>query len=108
MALLAYQPIPIQGLNPTYVAAAAGGDTVPMNTRGFLHVKNGSGAAVTVTVVIPGNSYGQPIPDVPVAIAAGGAQFIGPFSSDMVNATLTGVDVTYSASASVTVAAVTI
>lgn len=103
MALLTHQAPKLSGTAVTYVAAAAGGDTLGHTRDGVLRVKNGSAGSVTVTVVTPGNTkYGQPDPDIPVAVAAGAEVAIGPFPGDL--AVDGEVSVTYSAVASVTVA----
>ena len=43
----------------------------------MLRVKNGSASSITVTVVVPGSTYGQANPDVPVVVAAGTEAAIG-------------------------------
>lgn len=104
MPLITPQSIPETGRDPVYVAASAGGDTVAPAAGLALHVKNGGAAAITVTVVRPGSSYGQANPDVPVTIAAAGAQFIRVPPEFADAATAGNVSITYSAVTSVTVA----
>lgn len=105
MAVLSQLTSKIAGTQVTYVAASAGGDTFPANDRAHLHVKNGSGASITVTVVTPGTTkYGQADPDVAVAVPAGQEYVIGPFPADLANPADSRVAVTYSAVASLTVA----
>lgn len=107
MALLATQQVSILGLAPTYTAAAGGGDTFAVNDHAFLIVKNGSGASITVTVDVPGNTkYGQAAPDVAVVVPAAGERHVGPFPADLANATDFLVHVTYSGVTSLTVAVV--
>lgn len=103
MALLTYQPPTLAGTPITYAAASADGDTMGRTAAGALRVKNGSAAAITVTVITPGNTqYGQADPDIPVSVAAGAEVAIGPFPDGLA---VDGViSVTYSAVASVTVA----
>lgn len=109
MATLPYVQVGIAGTNPGLVAAAAGGDKVAPNERGALHVRNGSGASINVTVVVPGNTkYGQANPDVVVAVPAGADRLIGPFPSDLADPADGLVAITYSAVTTVTVAAVQI
>ena len=109
MTNLSYQSAKIGGTPVTLAAATAGGDTVQPNSRGALLVQNGSGASVTVTVAVPGNTkYGQPEPDVAVTVAAGAYELIGPFPQDLGDPADGLVHVTYSAAASVNVAAVQI
>lgn len=108
MANLAQQSIGIGGLTPAYVAASAGGDSVQPNDRGFLHVKNGAGAPVTVTIAVPGKEYGVDRADVAVAVAAGADVMIGPMPSDLADPATHRVMITYSAAASVTVASLSL
>lgn len=105
MALLASQPISRSGLTPAYAAASAGGDKFVPGEHTVLHVKNGSGASITATVVTPGQIAGLAIADVTKTIAAGAEAFIGPLPAELFRDSDDGYgDVTYSASASVTVA----
>lgn len=108
MAILATQSVTRAGLTPAYGAAAAGGDKFTPNDRTVLHVKNASAASVTVTVDVPAEAFpGAAIADTAVAVPAGSERLIGPFPpryyADPTDAGL--ADVTYSASASVTVGA---
>lgn len=106
MALLAKQIAKIGGTAVAFAAAAAGGDQVKADTRSVLLVKNGAGALITVTVVIPGNTeFGQPQPDVAVDVAAGATAAIGPFPREAGDDS-GQVTVTYSDATSVTVAVV--
>lgn len=106
MALLTLQQIGVTGTAPNYVAASAGGDTIPPDDDGFLHVKNGSGAGMTVTVVTPGNGPGGiAVPDIAVAVPAGGDRFIGPLNAALMDPSTGTAGVTYSATAGVTIAA---
>ena len=119
MATLTKQRIAQNGLAPTFVAAAGGGDKVRVRDepdsggRTFLVVKNGSGASVTVTLDDPNSS--APVgalqfnPDVAVAVPAGAERWIGPLSDGRFTNDSDGlVAWTYSAVTSVTVAVMTI
>ena len=53
--LLAPQAVAITGTTVAFTAADVTGNTFSPNTRGCLHVKNGSGVSITATVVVPGN-----------------------------------------------------
>lgn len=108
MTLLNPQGITVDGLNATYVAANAGGDSCVPGDRVFLHVKNSGGSSVTVTVVVPGSEYGQPRPDIPVTVAATGEEFIGPLVADLADPTTHDVGWTYSTATGVTVAVLNI
>ena len=105
MALLSPQQVQITGTAATYAAAAVAGDSVRPDDRTFLHVKNASAGAVTVTVVVPGEQFGQPLADVPVSVPAGGERLIGPLVRSLAGSSDV-VDITYSAVTSVTVAAI--
>ena len=51
MALLTRQKITEAGLTPAYAAAGAGGDTIDnADGKTYLHVKNGGGSPMTVTI----------------------------------------------------------
>lgn len=102
MALLARQAPSLYGTAITYAAAAAGGDTFGWVADGVLRVKNGSASSITATVVVPGTTYGQANPDVPVVVAAGAEAAIGPIPSAL--AVEGVVSVTYTAVTTVTVA----
>ena len=108
MALLATQQIQITGPAITLAAAAGGGDTVTAGDRTFLWAKNGSGGAITVTVVVPGSYFGQALVDVPVSVpATTGERLIGPLDPRLADTTGV-VSITYSGVTSLTVAAVRI
>lgn len=104
MAALATQQIGVTGLAPNYTAAGGSGDTIAPDDRTFLHVKNGSGASVTVTVAVPGQEYGQDRADVQLAVGAGADKFVF-IPAEIDDPSDHRVHVTYSATASVTVAA---
>src|SRR5690554_4260675 len=103
MALLAPQQIQITGTEVTYTAASAGGDTVAPGDNVVLHVRNGDAVDHTVTVVVPGERFGQANPDVAVVVTAGEDRFIGPLTSALADDGV--VSITYDATTSVTVAA---
>lgn len=107
MALLTTQTIKGSGITPTYAAASAGGDKVSLaalNT--FLHIKNGGGSSITVTVTTQNADYrGLTLPDRTVTVAAAGEQMIGPLDASL-QADINGqASIGYSAVTSVTVAA---
>jgi hypothetical protein len=110
MALLAIQTIKASGTSPTYGTAAGGGDKVSLaapNT--FIHVKNGGGATVTVTVTTQSNSYkGLTVPDRTVTVAASGESMIGPLDPALHSDINVQASIGYSAVTSVTVAALRI
>lgn len=104
MATLTLQDVSTAGTAPTYSAAAGGGDSVPYDPNGFVHAKNGSGSAITVTVAVPGTTFGQNNPDVAKSIAAGGDALIK-MARGMVNSSTGLIDLTYSGVTSLTLAA---
>lgn len=108
MSLLAYQQAKPTGQAVTMQAASGGGDTIPVSANGALLVRNGDASQKTVTIVVPGEQYGQARPDIPVVVAAGATALIGPFPFDLADPVTRLVNVTYSAVTSVTVAAITI
>lgn len=78
MALVAVQNITTSGLiAATYSAATTGpGDTVVPAQGRFIHVKNGSGGALTVTLVTPETRDGNAVADKTVAFTTGQEGFI--------------------------------
>lgn len=108
MATVQSERIQIAGTEATYNAASAGGDKVAPGDDVVLHVKNGSAGAITCTVVTPGKVAGQDIGDVAVSVPAGGDRFIGPLVPRHFEGSDGLVSVTWSATASVTFAAVRI
>lgn len=107
MAVVSPQTVQIAGTAPTYNAASAGGDKVSRpGTNVVLHVKNGSAGAITATVVTPGTIAGQAIGDVAVSVPASGERFIGPLTRQYFANSDGQVDLTWSASASVTFAVI--
>lgn len=108
MAQLAYQQVTLTGLVPTLVAASGGGDTVLPDDDGFLFVKNGSGAGMTVTITTPGvGPGGVAVPDVTsVSIGAGLVGLVGPLNAALQDPTTGFVSIAYSATTTITVGAV--
>lgn len=104
MALVNAQQIALAGLAAAYSAASAGGDEFKPDDTIVLHVKNGSAAAITATIVTPGTVVGQPIGDIAVSVPAAGERFIGPFPREHFAAADGNADITWSAAASVTFA----
>lgn len=102
MALLAAQSISLTGNTATYSAVNASDTLTYTNAPRVLHVKNGGGGSITVTIVVPGSTHGQANPDIPITIGAGADKFITGFTSDLaVDGVIT---VQYSGTSSVTAA----
>jgi hypothetical protein len=103
-ALNAYLLVP-DGTPPTYAAAAAGGDTAPVGSHLFLHIKNGGGSPITATLAVPGNTWnGIATPDTPFVISNGAERMI-PLDSRYQQSDGRAA-ITYTAVTSVTVAVV--
>jgi hypothetical protein len=85
-------------------------DEFPNDGKCYLHVKNGGGSSINVTINDP-NSASPPSAtafnaDVVVAVANGAEKIIGPFPPHRFNAEDGNVDVAYSATTSVTAAVI--
>ena len=113
MATLTVQAIDLTtGLAPTFATAAAGGDEYANEGRTYLHVKNGGGAPITVTVtptasVTDDPQFGRIVPAARAFTVTNGAERILPFFAPGGYNNANGrVAVTYSAVTSVTVAAI--
>lgn len=111
MALMTVQQITPAGVVPSYAAANLQ-DTINVagSERVFLHVKNGGGVAVNVTIAAVkttarvAGAGTLAVPDIEVAIAAGAEKMIGPFDDYYRAANVVTVD--YDGVASVTAAAI--
>lgn len=104
MATLSVQDIVLTGLNPSYSSADVDGDEFVNDGRTFIHVKNGSGASINVTVdsqALCSQGYDH---NAVVAVPAAGERMIGPFAKDRFNDANNKVQATYSAVTSVTIA----
>jgi hypothetical protein len=109
MATLGTQVIALAGLNPTYAPATGGGDKCETGDRNFLHVKNGGGSPVTVTLTATAALRGQAVSNVTVSVPASGERMIGPLNSDLLQNQTDGLcAIGYSSATSVTVASLRI
>lgn len=106
MAVLATQVSTPTGANLTLSAASGGGDSFTPGSSTSLLVHNGDATAKTITIVVPGSTYGQANPDITLSVPAGGVALFGPWPTDIADPADGQVDVTYSATTSVRVAAV--
>lgn len=110
MATLTAQSVVESGLEATYSAAAAGGDQFINDGREIVHIKNGAGGDITLTVTaqnsptsIPG--YGNATKsNAVVTVTAGEERFVGPFPTSAYNDTSGYVQLGYSATGTVTLA----
>ena len=108
MAALATQSIVRTGVAPAYTAAAGGGDTMECGPSMFLHIKNGGGSPITVTLAVvagdPGT--GLVIADLAVSVTNAQERMIGPVLPQFFANPTTGVcNITYSGVTTVTVGA---
>lgn len=107
MATLTTQNISTTGLVPTYAAAAGGGDAMVADSTSFLHVKNGSGGSITVTLVTPATvDTNLAVGDRAVVVTAGTDQMIAVPDSLYRDPTTGLASITYSGVTSLTVAAI--
>ncbi len=106
MADLSVQVVALTGLKETQAAAAAGGDAFLNSGHEFLHVKNGGGGEVTITVDSQTACNQGGTHDVAVAVPAGEERLIGPLPKARFNDENEKAQVTYSGVASVTVSVV--
>ena len=98
------QTIDISGAAPTFAAPSAS-DTAPVGST--LIVKNGSVSSITVTLVTPGTlATGDAYPDKAYTVAAGAEAWIPVLMAYRPSSSASGAPVTFSATASVTAAAV--
>lgn len=106
MATLTPQIPALAGTSPTYGAASGGGDKVAPGDTTWLHVKNGGGSAITVTLTAYGAVRGQVATSPTVSVPASGERLIGPLSADLLANPADGlVAISYSGTTSVTVQA---
>ncbi|MES2867625.1 MAG: hypothetical protein V4703_12855 [Actinomycetota bacterium] len=105
MAALATQSVVRAGVIPSYAACAGGGDTFLPGRNTFLHVKNASGGALTVTVVTPRtDQWGNAVADNAISVGAGAEKMIGPFPAESYADPSTGVaNITYSGVTTLTI-----
>ncbi len=107
MALLTVVTASRSGAVVTGAAATAStGDTFANTGHEFFHVRNGSGAPITVTFDIVATMDAQVVTDRAVTVAAGATTIIGPFPTGIYNDTDGRVKATCSDVTTVTVAAV--
>lgn len=114
MATLTRQNLGELGLTATYAACTGGGDQVDNSDgRTFLHIKNASGASITVTVAeqISGTTVTDPSIGILTkasaakAIAAAGEAFFGPFAKQGFNDSNSYIQIIYSGVTTLTIAA---
>ncbi len=108
MAVLTVQQVALAGLNPSYAAAAAAGDSFANDGRIVLHVKNANASSRTVTVTsqkpaTPGLAPSNNAVSIP---ATTGERLIGPFDPNVWNDANGNAQITYSSETGLTIAAI--
>lgn len=104
MATLTVQSTDLDGVVPSYTAVAAGGDEFPNDGRTMLHLKNGSGSAITVTVDSVVNCNQGVDHNSVTSVGNGAEAMIGPFDITRFNDSSTGrAAITYSTDTSLTI-----
>jgi|SRR6478672_4176931 len=107
MATLVTQNINTSGILPTYAAANVGGDAMVADSTSFLHIKNGAGSSMTVTLVTPATvDTTLAVGDRVVTVGATSEQMIA-VPDSLYRDPATGLAaITYSSITTVTVAAI--
>lgn len=97
------------GLEETTEAANVDGNAITGDGKQILHVINGGGSPITVTIVTGGTFQGKAVADETVVVTNGEERFIGRFNSALYNDPTTGlVNVDYSDVTTVTVAVLSV
>lgn len=108
MATLTNQIVTRAGITPTYAAATGGGDAMVCSNDSMLHVKNGGGSPITVTLAIPAGTSlwaNAAYTNTTVSVSNGSEKMIGPIHPGLYQDPTTGLcTITYSGVTSVTVA----
>ena len=83
--VLTAQTIVRTGLTPSFAAVdAANGESFDNTYQNLvLYVKNGAGAPINVTIGVASTVDGLTVPDLVVAVPAGGEKIIGPFPNNV-------------------------
>lgn len=91
------------GLTAAYTAADGSNQNAFVNDgRTYLHVKNGGGGAITVTIDTPGVVDGLAVGNLAVSVGAGVEKVLGPFPTNIYNQSDGKVYVDWSGVTSVT------
>lgn len=102
MATVSTEVVDTDGLTATYANASTGGDQVAPSEHTFIHVKNGSGGSLDVTLVTPQQVDGLSVSDRTVTVATDGEAFIAVPNLYRNDSGL--ADITWTATSSVTFA----
>jgi len=106
MATLTVNTVVYGGLNSESVfVAAAASQEFANDGRTFMIIRNGDGSSKTCTITSAGTTQGRAIADDVITIGATtGEQMVGPWPRSIYNAADGNIDITWSATTSVTVA----
>jgi hypothetical protein len=105
VADLAVESIVKTGLEPTYNAAANGGDAFVNKGKEFVHIKNSGAASRTVTVVTQQTvETDLAVADRDIVVPAGEERIVGPFPQATYNDGDGKVQMTYSDETDLTIA----
>lgn len=104
MAVLSPQQADLDGLDPSYAAASAGGDEFVPDDRVVLHVKNDDASPTDVTITTTAEEGGLAVADQTVTVPAGEERFIKPAQEHLIKASDGNADISYTNVTSVTVA----
>lgn len=100
------------GVIPTYAACTGGGDAAPCSRNTFLHIKNGSGGSITVTLAIPASASGftgAVYGSLAVVLAAGVERMTRNLDPQLFQDPTTGLcTITYSGVTSLTIACINV
>ena len=103
--VLTVQSVTRSGTVPTYGAVdAVNGDEFTNDGRTFIHVKNGAGAPITVTISTPGTVDGLAVAERTVSVTNASEKMIGPFPPGTYNQATGEVHLDYSSGTSITIA----
>lgn len=105
MAFLTPQQIAVTGTTVVFSPVTAS-DTCSPDDRVILRVKNANAAACNVTLIVAGNTYGQPNPDPVIVVPATTGDVSIDLPASLADPATGLVTVTYSVTASVTSALV--
>lgn len=105
MATLTVQEISRSAITPSYGAAAGGGDQFPNDGRTYLHIKNGGGSSITLTIATQLTVDGKAVADDAITVTNAQERVVGPFPPGIYNDANGMVQLTYSGVTSVTVGA---
>jgi len=94
------------GTSITYTSVNSGGDTVSNNGRVLLLFQNGSGSDYDITFTTTTTVDGEDVADKTVTVPANGDYVAGPFERQFYNNSNGKIDISYSGTTSLTVAAV--